>query len=586
MIDHSRIERGHPRLTFWRLTKAQLRVALGDSLTIWGIIAVLLASLVSGIVAGISGSSPHGSTDAIASVNVAIGFAAIAIQLFAITLGSHAIAGEFSRGTIGATLAAAPQRAHLFAAKVLTTCGSVSLLAVLVGFVAGGSALAVVALGGQEPWHPAVGALFADTAGLSLGAGTLSLLVLALGALSRQRLVAVLAPIVALYILPILSGLLPVGFGRDVITVGLPGTAFAALSTAHASGGGVSLGLPRASGLEVTMGTAIAVLALWCLALVPLSLVSFLLRDASITPGTRAVRFARPPVQTDHDRRAFRSTQRGLLRSEVVKLWRNPAVRWIVASAVLLEMGFGVARAAWGSVADVGANLSESLAIEFSYAITGGIGGVALLFALLAAIQVAGEFETGTAISTFIAAPRRIRVTVSKILVVAITSVAIGFLALGFTWLIVIPVYASRGFDINHEALVFGGESSVRACLFLLLTTLMSAGVAGVLRRSVAAVMTVSVLLIIGPSLLNVVLGLARVAQSPIVALGNAARLLPWEGANWLLPFDGGQPFASIDSGGVLLVSAQFGFAITAVWTVVALVAWLVTDANRAIALR
>ncbi len=68
--------------------------------------------------------------------------------------------------------------------------------------------------------------------------------------------------------------------------------------------------------------------------------------------------------------------------------------------------------------------------------------------------------------------------------------------------------------------------------------------------------------------------------------VGDAARLLPGEGARFFAPPDGVTAFARFDGQGVLQVSAGFGIAVTALWATVALVAWFAADARRPIVVR
>ncbi|MBX3092420.1 MAG: hypothetical protein KF801_07900, partial [Cryobacterium sp.] len=154
------------------------------------------------------------------------------------------------------------------------------------------------------------------------------------------------------------------------------------------------------------------------------------------------------------------------------------------------------------------------------------------------------------------------------------------------TAVVTAPIYAARGYPLDADSLVAGSFALARALLFLLFTTAMSAGIAGTLRRTVPTVMTVSILLIIGPALLNTILGFARMAQSPLVVIGNAARLLPWEGSNFFFLYSDDVPFASLDGSGVLQVSALFGILVTALWAALAVASWFATDARRSISTR
>lgn len=579
-------DRSPPKLTLWRLTKAQFRAFIGGSLVGWGVVAVLLLAVASGVVAGLAGLSEHRFVGVTSIVNTAISFAGVAVQLFAIVVGSEAVAGEFAIGTIGATLSSSPRRGTLFAAKTLAICGSVILLAGLAGFLAGGSALLIALVEARPIDAITSSAWLASTGGLAFGAGILALLSLGLGAWSRQRMIAVLVPVAAIYILPLLVAVLPVGTGRDWLNSVLPGTALSALATAHVQDGVVVLGTSLPGTASETLLGALFVLGVWSVFVVPWAILAFIRHDLSASSRSLGRVAPRDPAEIPHVARPVRSSLRGLLRSEFRKSWSLPVIRWIFALSVVLEIGYGLARASWNSLDGVGGSVSESLSIEYSYAITGGVGGVALILAVLVAIQVAGEFETGTAVSTFIAAHRRRQVTVSKLFMAALSAAAFGIPALVVTAVVTAPIYAARGYPLDADSLVAGSFALARALLFLLFTTAMSAGIAGTLRRTVPTVMTVSILLIIGPALLNTILGFARMAQSPLVVIGNAARLLPWEGSNFFVLYSDDVPFASLDGSGVLQVSALFGILVTALWAALAVASWFATDARRSISTR
>ncbi|MBB5633163.1 ABC-type transport system involved in multi-copper enzyme maturation permease subunit [Cryobacterium mesophilum] len=528
---------------------------------------MMLLSVLSGAIAVISVLSPHHPIDPLSAVHTAIMLASVLVQLFAIVVGAEAFAGEFGWGTIGATLAVSPRRGMLFSAKSIATCGTVVVLGLVSGLLAGGTALTVLALMGNAINPMVMMAGLASATGLAVGVGILSLLALALGALTRMRVVAILVPIGVLYILPLAVGLIPQGAVREWASAVLPSTAFTALTTVDPVG-------------------ALLVLAVWCAAVVPAAVVRFVASDLSAVAAGHPRALRRNPGQQHSDGHPFRSTTGGRLRSELRKSWSLPSVRWIIAIAILLNMAFGIARASLNSVEGVSDNIHDALSIEYSFSITDGIGGIALLLAVLCAIQVASEFETGTAVATFVAAPRRWQVTWMKALLAAISGAAIGVFAVLLTAVVIVPIYAARGYIATPDVVADGLEAGGKAVIFLILISLMSAGIAGATRRSATTVIVMSAALIIGPALFNTILGFSRATDSPLLAVGNVARLFPWEGARFFSPPDGVTDFATIDGSGVLQVSAQFGIMMTAIWAAVALIGWFISDTRRPISVR
>lgn len=513
-------DRGGYRLTFSRLAGSQARAFLDGAAAGWGLLAVLGLAVASGFAAGFVGLSTGREVDLLPGVNAALSFAAVGLHLYAIAVGSDAIAGEFARGTIRASLSVVPRRGLLFGAKALTVCGAVAAVGTLTGIAAGGSTLLIAALLGQPVGESTIVAWLVGTAGLALGAG--------------------------------------------VLTVG---TAISAEA-------------------ELPYWGALLVLAAWCALLVPVAVISFLRRDITTVSAARARTPQRTTARPAERRRTYRATAVGRLKSELRKSWSLSSVRWILAITTLLLLAYGMARSASGTLENRGRTPAEALSNEFAFAITDGVGGVALLLAALAAIQVAGEFETGTAVSTFLAAPRRWQVTASKLIAAALSSVAFALPGLVLTAVLAATIYAGRGHPPTAEMLASGALASAKALLFLLLTTVMSAGIAGLTRRSVPTILSAAFLLIIGPALLNTVRGFATAMGSPLASIGNAARFLPWEGARFYYSVDVPAAFAEIDSQGVLHVSASLGITITALWAIVAVAVWFVAEARRPITVR
>ncbi|UOE44975.1 hypothetical protein [Agromyces larvae] len=157
--------------------------------------------------------------------------------------------------------------------------------------------------------------------------------------------------------------------------------------------------------------------------------------------------------------------------------------------------------------------------------------------------------------------------------------------------LVSLTIYIARGYTPTPLVMGAGAWATITSLLFVVLTTVMASGIAGTFRRSVTTVLIVCTLITIGPALLNTIRGLALYllagaagVQSPLIVIGNLARFLPWEGANFLDYQTPGRQaeFAATDQAGVLNLSPTAGILITAGWALIALVAWFATDALRA----
>ncbi len=585
--------RQRPRLTGPRVLRVVLRAQLGPT-AVWAAISVLLVSVCCGLIAGIilaappplvpPGVDPPPPLDPVAGMSLAIGLSAIGLQLFAVWVGAESVAGDYARGTIAALLVAVPRRGLLLRAKVAAACGTVVVVSGLAGLSSGAVAIGSATLL-DRPLDAPIGPLLASAGGLALGNGLLTLLALALGALTRSRVAALVVPVAAVTILPALPALLPSAV-RDWVHALSPATALTGLAMPMAEGDGA---LSVQALLGVSSGAAslpfwgsLLVLLGWCALLVPWAVAAFLRHDLSATARGRLRRRARDaPPRWPAQAGPHRSTFGGRLRSELRKSWSLPAVRWLAGAAIAIVLLQGLARAA-SDATDRGLELED----EFVFAMTDGVGGMALLLAVLAAIQVAGEFESGTAVSTYIAAPRRQQVVTSKLVMTGASSVVLAGVALALTLPLVISIYTARGLTITGDILLDGVLAALRAILYLLVIALLCTAVAGLLRRRIAAVAAVVILLMLGPALLNTIGGFAVATGAfALVPVSNLVAFLP-SGGVWFYGPGLGLPLAAFDQNGRLHLSGSLTILIAAVWTVVAVAAWFLVDRRRPIVVR
>jgi len=182
----------------------------------WWLLAASVLSMVAmgiGIGLGYRGHTPVATADQI--VNNSLGGAILA-QLFVGALGILVVTGEYSSGTIRATVAAVPRRSLLLAAKACVYGGlaiGTGLAASLAGYLAGQLAIA-----GSPVPHASLG----DTANLvpllltGVYLGVIGLIGVGLGALIRHSGGAIGALFAGLFVPMIVAGL----FGEAGIPVG------------------------------------------------------------------------------------------------------------------------------------------------------------------------------------------------------------------------------------------------------------------------------------------------------------------------------------------------------------------------------
>jgi ABC-2 type transport system permease protein len=200
--------------------------------TAYGLLAAAMALTALGLVVtihmangaqGVPLDTPEGIRNVIGGGGTA--------SLFVLVLGILGMAGEFRHGTISQTFLVSPSRGRVVAAKL------VAYAAVGMAFAAAGSALCLVV---GLPWLAAKGVpvslfeldVLRVLAGVFVGCALYGVLGVALGALIRNQVVAIVVALVWSFVV---EGLL-VGFLPDVGRW-LPGGAAAALNGQTAPGG-------------------------------------------------------------------------------------------------------------------------------------------------------------------------------------------------------------------------------------------------------------------------------------------------------------------------------------------------------------
>jgi ABC-type transport system involved in multi-copper enzyme maturation permease subunit len=210
----------------------------------------------------------------------------------------------------------------------------------------------------------------------------------------------------------------------------------------------------------------------------------------------------------------------GLIRSELRKLtttrlWWGLLLGLAVTSAALAGLTGAIAGLP-GPSGEPTPGVEDAAVVRGVY--TAGLG-VAYLFALaLGVIAIAGEHRHGTITFTVLAAPRRLRIVVTKIIAVLTIGVGYGVATVAAGLLVGVPLVALRGGPVR-----LGGDGVPRALVLAVLAvalwTLIGLGVGTLIRNQVVALL--------------VSIGIAWIAE-PLVAValnaldvGAVARLLP-----------------------------------------------------------
>ncbi|UYQ77587.1 ABC transporter permease [Glutamicibacter sp. JL.03c] len=187
----------------------------------------------------------------------------------------------------------------------------------------------------------------------------------------------------------------------------------------------------------------------------------------------------------------------GVLRSEVIRMFSLKSTSILLAIAVVLYVAIAVV-GTWGvgsllqSMGDVSQMEGMSSMAEPGFAgetIGSGLVFSQLILGVLGVLLFSGEFTTGSAVSTFLASPQRLRVMSAKIVLIVVLT--------GLTQLVssLLAFVAAKPIAENYGLVLdFGGESFQSVLWYGTLAVIMAAliGLAlGVLLRNSAGGITI-----------------------------------------------------------------------------------------------
>jgi ABC-2 type transport system permease protein len=245
-----------------RLIHTEL-LKLRTTRSVWAILAAALLIVLAGVIP-IAAATSFGPSDN--PVRESLSLAGPA-QTFALLLGVLAITTEFRHGTITPALLITPTRTPLLLAKIIT----LAAVGALLGLVAFGTAtgIALPILSARHLGHLPAHAIVDVVTGGAITTGLCAALGVALGALIRNQVGAIVAVLCLLYVLEPLLSIAP-AIGHTVQLYGLGGLA---------SGGAGTTAFPSTSHL-LAQTPATLMLAGYALAAVLAAV--FLIRHADI----------------------------------------------------------------------------------------------------------------------------------------------------------------------------------------------------------------------------------------------------------------------------------------------------------------
>ena len=194
---------------------------------------------------------------------------------------------------------------------------------------------------------------------------------------------------------------------------------------------------------------------------------------------------------------------------------------------------------------------------------TSGLVFAQLIIGALAVMVMSSEFATGSARSTFVAAPTRQPVLWAKALLVAIVSTGVALVSILLAFLVAKPIAENYGLPLDFASEAFG-RNLWFGVLYVLMVSLIGLALGTLLRNSAGGIVVLAALFFVLPIAVG---GLS----SFVSWLADAARFLPDAAGTALMKLPGApnalEPWAS--------------GAVVAAWVIVPLVAAAVTLQRR-----
>lgn len=194
----------------------------------------------------------------------------------------------------------------------------------------------------------------------------------------------------------------------------------------------------------------------------------------------------------------------GVLRSEWIKFWSLRSTYWSLGAALVLSVGISLLAAlAIGSITG-----PEELAMNVTVGQLGtfGIFLTQLVFGVLGAIFITGEYSTGMIRSTFAAVPTRLPALFAKAVVLFTTTFVVGLAIIVAAAVTGAMTFA--GMDRPVEFTEFGAEVALPilgGALFLALLSVFALAVGAIVRAGAGAIAIVLGLLLVVPMVLGAI---------------------------------------------------------------------------------
>ena len=194
----------------------------------------------------------------------------------------------------------------------------------------------------------------------------------------------------------------------------------------------------------------------------------------------------------------------GVLRSEWIKFWSLRSTYWSLGAALVLSVGISLLAA----LAIGGITGPDELAMNVTVGQLGtfGIFLTQLVFGVLGAIFITGEYSTGMIRSTFAAVPTRLPALFAKAVVLFTTTFVVGLAIIVAATVTGAMTFASM--DRPVEFTEFAPEVALPilgGALFLALLSVFALAVGAIVRAGAGAIAIVLGLLLVVPMVLGAI---------------------------------------------------------------------------------
>ena len=270
-----------------------------------------------------------------------------------------------------------------------------------------------------------------------------------------------------------------------------------------------------------------------------------------------------------------------ILRSEWIKIFSVRSTWWILFTCIVLNIAISVGLAASMWMAEQYMNESppqgggQEPMVLLSEIVAMGCGFVGqLVFMILSILIITNEYSTGAIVSTLTAAPRRIRVLMTKMIVIVILCILVFAICVAASW--GISYLILQGSSLVDLTLI--SDTSLRILLGfiaeMVLIALFCFGLGSIIRSTAGSIGTAVGVILILPLIMSLV-------SNMLSGTGEVTGWRQWIiNATEFLPTNAGSLVTQANPASTLLTPWQ-GIGVLGIWAFVAILVGLITTARR-----